>query len=452
MPALAQRQTVADMTVWSKYGRWLCAAMAMAACGQDPPAAATAGATDAAKSADTTGIGDGAHPDASTASADTAASGEAISGGDAAPSDAPATVDAQVSADAPASDGAAVAETAGGVCPQAAALLNVAAAVGAGDGYAKPVVAGTCANGKFTVTANGMPTYQFVPMTPNALKPQNHAWTVTTDPKPAAQTTAIPELGVVGFTVGGIPFYGPNEAGQPAAEAFGDPVYNGITDGCNGHTAQNGDYHQHALQVKCLSQAAVATKTPWTLPDEDGSKPSPIIGFSLDGFAIYGPWGCLDAACAKPVKFQSGYKKTGDPKTYAWKAYAYQAAAADPTVLDACNGRTGPDGVYRYHSTSGFPYILGCYRGSAQASGTGPDPGGGTGPQACTADADCTGAKCPAIAKAGCKCIQPPQEPAKICVPQCKSDADCPAPPGQTGKCTIATGTCQKPAGGGPPP
>ena len=393
-------------------------------------------------------------------SADAAKTGETAAGSDAvadAVADAAADAVTDAVADAvadSAADTVAPSDTASGGCPQAAALLVMTNAAGAGDNYAKPQLSGSCADGKFTVVSNGMPTYQFVAMTPNALKPQNWTWSIPAEPKVADKTTAIPQLGLVGFSVAGMPFYGPNEGPQPTDSAYGDPVYNNITDGCFGHTAQNGDYHQHAFAVKCLTQAAVPNKMPWTSADEDGSKPSPIVGFAMDGFAIYGPWGCTDAACAKPVKFQSGYKKVGDPKTNAWQAYSYQANAADPTVLDACNGRTGPDGVYRYHATSGFPYILGCYKGTATGAGGGgtTDPGGNTGPQSCTADSDCVGAKCPTGAKAGCKCEKPPQEAGKICVPKCATNSDCPAPNGQTGKCDTATGICQKPAGGGPPP
>lgn len=424
-------------------GLWACTAQA--------PPPATSAATDSSVGGDLTPVGDGAlggGGDATSADGTSAGKDAATPGDSAAASDAASGGDTAAGKDTASATDAVAAS-----CPQAAALLDMTTAVGAGDTYAKPQLAGKCENGQFVVTSNGMPSYQFVPMTPNALKPQAHAWKITTSPVAAAQTTAIPELGLVGFSVAGLPFYGPNEGGQPTAEAYGDPIYNGITDGCNGHTAQNGDYHNHALQTKCLTQAAVSTKTPWTLAAEDGSKPSPIVGFALDGFAIYGPWGCTDAACAKPVKFHSGYKKTGDPKTYAWKAYTYTANAADATVLDACNGRVGPDGSYRYHATEGFPYILGCYKGSATGAGAGNPVGGGTtGPQSCTADADCIGAKCPQGSKAGCKCAQVPDQTSKVCVPQCKANADCPAPPGQAGKCMTAQGICEKPAGGGPPP
>jgi hypothetical protein len=68
--------------------------------------------------------------------------------------------------------------------------------------------------------------------------------------------------------------------------------------------------------------------------------------------------------------------------------------------LDECNGRFGPDGTYRYHATATFPYILGCYRGTANGAGGGGepvDPGGGGQPPA-EATAACAGL----AAGAGC--------------------------------------------------
>ena len=82
--------------------------------------------------------------------------------------------------------------------------------------------------------------------------------------------------------------------------------------------------------------------------------------------AVRGGLLSLDEACEQRVTFVSGWEQTGDPSTYAWDNHAY-VGGDDPTVLDRCNGRVGPDGSYRYHATSTFPYILGCYHGEAVA-------------------------------------------------------------------------------------
>jgi hypothetical protein len=77
---------------------------------------------------------------------------------------------------------------------------------------------------------------------------------------------------------------------------------------------------------------------------------------------------------------KSGYVKTGDPTKNTWDAYTYKAAKAT-TTLDSCNGRTQPDGTYGYHATTDFPYIIGCFTGTAtfpkgRAAGAMPPMGG----------------------------------------------------------------------------
>ncbi len=232
-------------------------------------------------------------------------------------------------------------------CPTAL-FPDLSGAAGAGAGYAKPSVQVSCSATELLVTSNGMPSYTFTPKTPNPLGTQSWSWHVPLHPTLAATNTSIVNrLGTLGFTVTGLPIYGPTEGPVPSTEAYGDPVYNGILDTCKGHTGPNKEYHNHAL----LDSSSC------------GFGVSPVLGYALDGFPIYGPRGCLDAACTQVVTFTSGYELTGNPKTYSWKAYTY-VAKSDPTVLDACNGRTLPDGTYAYVATSTFPYTFGCFRGT----------------------------------------------------------------------------------------
>jgi hypothetical protein len=172
-------------------------------------------------------------------------------------------------------------------------------------------------------------------------------------------------------------------------DPYGDPVYNGILDECLGHTGGQGDYHYHALLVKCL-----------TAKSED-LKPSPIVGYALDGFPILGPYECADRACSAQVELLSSWEKTGDPTTYAWDNHACTKATCEKpegAYLDRCNGHVGPNGDYHYHATlakneptyTGFPYILGCYRGTpsdtvaTSGATTGATTGSGMGPPLCT--------------------------------------------------------------------
>lgn len=330
---------------------------------------------------------------------------------------------------------------ANGSCPQAATMLDVSKAPGAGEGYPKPSVSAYCTDTTFVVESNAIPPYTFVQTTPNPLTAQTDKYEIPRNPQIAAQTTEIPLLGLAGFAVNGLPFFGPNEGATPVDSAFGDPVYNGLMDPCLGHTAY--EYHYHSMLVKCLDENSLVEK-PWMNADPPADEPSPIIGWALDGFPIYGPQECADAACTGVVVMQSGYAKIGDPKTYAWKAYQWQSHD-DPTYLDECNGHTGPKGDYHYHATSGFPYIIGCYKGTPMGGGL-PDGGMGmggmdggtmTGPKSCTSAADCTGA-CPP-GSAGCTCNSTMM--GMICVPTCTTSAECPM--GPMGQLQCKMGVCQ---------
>ena len=239
-----------------------------------------------------------------------------------------------------------------GECPNAV-FPDLSVVAGPGGEYAMPVVTIECTADEIVVTSNGMPGYTFVEMTPNGLEAHDYEWRVPLRPEMAAERTSIVNvLGTLGFTTTGLPIYGPTEGPQPAAEAFGDPVYNGLLDDCGGHTGFDADYHNHALR----SDAACNLDSSY------------IVGYALDGFPIYNSVGCVDVACTETAVFHSGYVMTGDPTSNSWDAYTYDPAASaggETNVLDECNGRVGPDGTYRYHATSTFPYVIGCHVGTA---------------------------------------------------------------------------------------
>lgn len=254
----------------------------------------------------------------------------------------------------------------GDSCPSAH-FLDVSKAPGAGSSYAKPSLAVSCTDTTVVVTSNGIPHYTFVQVTPNALSAQNYRWTVPRHPQKAGQTSTIPLLGMVGFSVNGLPFYGPNEGPMPTQSAYGDPIYNSITDECLGHTAMRGDYHYHALLEKCLSERGLVAE-PWKLSDPAGDKASPVLGYANDGFPIYGSFECADPACSRIIQLESSWDMTGDPTKNAWDAYTYSQKTGE-TSLDKCNGHMGPSGDYHYHATDGFPYIIGCYAGTPTNNG-----------------------------------------------------------------------------------
>ena len=244
------------------------------------------------------------------------------------------------------------------VCPTGS-FPDLSQSVGAGTGYAKPAISVICTTTELKVTSNGMISFSYDPKTPNALAAQEWSWAVPLNPVKAKSVTTINTLmGTIGFTVSGLPIYGPTEGPVPPDSAYGDPVYNKLVDVCGGHTGYKSDYHHHAITL--VQQCNLSKQT--------------ILGYALDGFPIYTTLGCLDKKCAKTALMKSGYAKTGNPKTNSWSAYTYKTSKSK-NVLDSCNGRTQPDGTYGYHATTEFPYIIGCFTGTATiATGRAAEP------------------------------------------------------------------------------
>lgn len=151
-------------------------------------------------------------------------------------------------------------------------------------------------------------------------------------------------LGTVGVAVNGIPIYNPFEDGNQTA-ATGR-----IFSGCCGHPQLNGVYHYHKYPT-CLrflkgdiwqSEKEKCDEID-TLISSGGH--SPLIGFALDGWPVYGPVGWKDTNRTSKL-LKSSYTGTND--TYGNPSYV--AASGD---LDECNGLVSPtpdypEGIYHY--------------------------------------------------------------------------------------------------------
>lgn len=280
----------------------------------------------------------------------------------------------------------------------------------------------SCGASTVTVQSNGIPTYEYVPLTPNGLQAKNYTFTFPRNPTVAANPTSVPLLGNMGVAVNGIPIYAVNEGPQPTSDAYGNPIAAAILDECGSHSAQQGTFHYHQLLVKCLLQSAVSSSQPWNNADPPPATASPIIAYAFDGFPIYGPYECTDVGCGAVQEMRSGWDATGYqagtigcsssaacsngyctdvlingapttacvPKTCTWSNHAFSSKAGTE-YLDQCNGHYGPHGDYHYHATSTFPYILGCYRGAPTSNGGNGTPPGGTCAAIPTAGATPTG-------------------------------------------------------------
>jgi hypothetical protein len=181
---------------------------------------------------------------------------------------------------------------------------------------------------------------------PNRIAPQKVQIELPANPVLAAQPSCAP--GAVGILLTGSALF--NALDAPGRDA----VAHETQDGCQGHPQVSGHYHYHSLTT-CLPDTTTA----------DGH--SSLMGYSLDGFGIYG----LRDVEGKIL------------------------SSAD---LDECHGHIHEidwDGkkveMYHYHATWDFPYTVGCMRGrynmtdvmivSGPPGGPGqpgrPPPGGG---------------------------------------------------------------------------
>ena len=187
-------------------------------------------------------------------------------------------------------------------------------------------------------------------------------------------------------------------------------------DSCVGHQPQSGDYHYHANPLCLRAQlgdniTVLRTTRTGSVYQESTApwKPSPILGWAIDGYPIYGPYGYSDPTSASSAvkRIKSGFRlrsitartslpdwslpnHTGISQQLTTAQYGPDITTLYPVGryledyewvqsigdLDAYNGRFEvtpeyPQGTYAYHitiddtGTPAFPYILaGQYYGS----------------------------------------------------------------------------------------
>lgn len=102
-----------------------------------------------------------------------------------------------------------------------------------------------------------------------------------------------------------------------------------------------------------------------------------IARYALDGFPLMAPYECTDDDCSELKKLESSYVQISDPTLgNSWDAHEYIEGHGD---LDACNGKFGDDGQYRYYATDTFSYFIGCYKGEVDVASQGGAAGAGNG-------------------------------------------------------------------------
>jgi YHYH protein len=159
---------------------------------------------------------------------------------------------------------------------------------------------------------------------PNSIREQAVLLRLPATPEIAAQPGCVP-MGMIGFALSGAAIFNAFDlAGRDA------PAYE-IQDKCNGHPERNGQYHYHDWS-SCMKEAGAMA-----------GGHSAVVGYMLDGFAIYG------------LKGEGGAELTN----------------AD---LDECHGHAHDielEGkkakAYHYHFTREYPYTIGCFKGAVES-------------------------------------------------------------------------------------
>jgi hypothetical protein len=256
-------------------------------------------------------------------------------------------------------------------------------------------------DGNITISSNGLPNHDFHSGPGCCASGQDSTWVIPLEPtndsmcNPSVSSdgcTMAPDRGAIAFAVNGVAIYGPEDgpggdavAGQEGAyEEDRQEIWLGL---CLGHSGPGGEYHYHA-DGNCIHWHPEGEQT-WLNYSMESSRTvaghSPIIGFALDGYPIYGFVGWDDNE--EVVEMTSSYRlKDGETGYNGIDDYEYVAGLGD---LDSCNGHYAatpdwPEGIYHYHSTwengeggIGFPYFINCYRGELSSGEDDPCAGHG---------------------------------------------------------------------------
>jgi hypothetical protein len=245
---------------------------------------------------------------------------------------------------------------------------------------------------------------------PNLPQAQNYTFKI---PKvPAQQTgtkTAVPSGGAVGLAINGVLLYGNRSSdsyksstnsntGSGDNQWHCDAWYNeknSMDTSGTGHSDGSGKYHYHA--------------NPRRLYTDPSSAHSPILGYAIDGYPVYGPFGYSTPSnsLSSVVRMESSYQLRSISTRTAFSGggisspagpsvsvtfplgmyvedYEYQSGSGD---LDDLNGRVCvtpeyPSGTYAYFMTTdnagspAYPYMLASYYyGVITAGDAGPNLG-----------------------------------------------------------------------------
>lgn len=242
---------------------------------------------------------------------------------------------------------------------------------------------------------------------------QDHVWIIPRNAQEKSGTkTEAPTTASLGVLINGVPVYALSDAksydpNTGSNEPMGDGIWNGdayysegstLDDKYGGHPQPiDKEYHSHAVPTALYE-------------DTPTNEHSPLVGWSFDGFPIYGPYGYSNAndASSSIKLIESGYELRNitqrhslpDGTTLSASEYGPNVNGSFPLGiyiedyeftdagdLDEYNGRTCvtpefPNGTYAYFvtmesdGTPVFPYYIGTsYYGVVEQSNFGSNGG-----------------------------------------------------------------------------
>lgn len=153
-------------------------------------------------------------------------------------------------------------------------------------------------------------------------------WKIPLKPVYSKKTTATTGVGATALMVNGVPLFNATKPAQgnnqSIYQASTDPLLTGELDHCEGHSGRGDDYHYHAYPVCLVNQMVTQTNS--------AKAKNNLLGWSLDGFPIYGLTEKTGAAVSK---------------------------------LDSCMGHDLKNGLgYHYHFSTKAPYSPMCFHGN----------------------------------------------------------------------------------------
>jgi len=229
-------------------------------------------------------------------------------------------------------------------------------------------------NGKCLFSTNAIPNHDFNDGNqafPNDVSAQNIQLEISAAPSIANSVTALSlgtdnalflngvkvDLLAAGCYGVGNGKVGCNDINTPWRYDPMHPAAGFNVDSHNAHAQPTGAYHYHGNPNAMFDNS-------------DSGAVSPVIGFAADGFPIYGPFyddnGTVKRA-APSYKIKDGTRPSGPGGAYDGSFRDDYEYVSGLGTLDECNGMT-LNGSYGYYVTDGYPYVLGCYKGTPDPS------------------------------------------------------------------------------------